>query len=68
MTSFGFAVIFLRGEKLLRLERRHAAHPGGGDGLAEHLVLDVAGGVDPRNLGRRRQLRTVARHTVVDDC
>src|ERR1700728_4744730 len=34
------------GEKLLGLERRHASHPGGGDRLAEDLVLDVAGGED----------------------
>src|ERR1700722_13351392 len=45
---------FLRCQKLLRLERGHAAHPCRGDRLAEDLVLDVAGGVDPRDRRRRR--------------
>src|SRR3546814_2862820 len=31
----------------------HAAHAGGGHGLAEHLVLDVAGGEDAGDRGRR---------------
>ena len=32
------------GQEAIGLERRHAAHAGRGHGLAEHLVLDVAGG------------------------
>ena len=39
----------LRGEEFLGLERRHAAHAGGGHRLAEDLVLDVAGGKDARD-------------------
>src|SRR5690606_35159632 len=33
-------------EEPLGLKRRHAAHARGGDGLAVHLVLHVAGGID----------------------
>jgi hypothetical protein len=39
----------VRGDEPFGLERRHAAHAGGGHGLAEHLVLDVAGGEDAGN-------------------
>src|SRR5712692_10665684 len=48
------ALVLVRGEEFLRLERRHAAHPGGGDGLAKDLVLDVAGGIDAGDLGGGR--------------
>ena len=44
----------LRREKLLGLERRHAAQSGGGHRLAEDLVLDVARGKDAGDRGRGR--------------
>src|ERR1700691_732672 len=44
----------LRGEELLGLQRRHAAHAGGGHRLAQDLVLDVAGGEHAGNVGGGR--------------
>ena len=33
-------------QEALRVQRRHASRPGGGDGLAVGLVLHIAGGED----------------------
>src|SRR5579871_1933014 len=44
----------LEREEALGLERAHAAHAGGGDRLAEHLVLDVARREHAGHVGRRR--------------
>src|SRR3954470_15106303 len=44
----------LAGQPLLGFERRHAARPGGGDSLAEDLVLHVACRVDTRDIGGGR--------------
>ncbi len=43
---------FLRGEEALRVEGRHAAGAGGGDGLPVDVILDVAGGEDTRDVRR----------------
>src|SRR3954470_25013473 len=51
---FGSGACFVMGEELLRLERAHAAHAGGGHGLTKDLVLDVAGREDAGDVGRRR--------------
>src|SRR5581483_2723399 len=45
-------LMLVGGEETLGLQRRHAAHAGGGHRLAEHLVLHVAGGEHAGNLGR----------------
>src|SRR5579862_4604568 len=42
---------FSVGEEALGVERRHAAGPGGGDGLAVGVVGDVPGGEDSRDVG-----------------
>ena len=42
----GFGNVLDAGEIFLGLERRHAAHAGGGDRLAVDVVGDVAGGID----------------------
>ena len=44
-------------QELLRLQRGHAALSGGGHGLAEGVVGDVAGGKDAGNAGDRRVRR-----------
>src|SRR5262245_20611258 len=38
--------VFDLGKITLRFQRRHATHSGSGDCLAEHLILDIAGGED----------------------
>src|SRR5581483_3606519 len=45
-------LVLVGGQETLSLQRRHAAHAGGGYRLAEHLVLHVAGGEHAGNLGR----------------
>src|SRR5579863_432641 len=47
----GAGVVFL-GQETYRLQRRHAAHPRGGDRLPVDVVGDVAGGIDALDLGR----------------
>jgi hypothetical protein len=47
-------VAALEDQPALGFEGRHAAGAGGGDRLAEDLVLHVAGGKDAGNGGRRR--------------
>src|SRR5579883_1311829 len=53
--SFGGTALnlfLMGGEEALGFQGRHAAHPRRRHGLAEHLVLDVAGGEDAGNVGR----------------
>src|SRR5271167_829678 len=50
----GGAVDLTGGEKALRLQRRHAPHPGRGHRLAVHVVGDVAGREHARDRGGGR--------------
>src|SRR6185503_9114410 len=45
---------------LLGVERGHAAAAGAGDGLAVHMVLDVAGGEHARHAGGRGEALAAA--------
>ena len=49
-----FSYVFLRGEPSFYLKRRHAAHAGGGDGLAIDIVRHIARRINALNGGRGR--------------
>ena len=46
--------VFQAGKVTFRLQGGHAAHAGGGHGLAKHLVLDITGGEHPWDRSSRR--------------